>query len=40
MAKHPNRKQSVQEMEQPIVNLHVDMTKVDTEPKMERPFGR
>ena len=40
MAKHPNRKQSVQEMEQPVVDLHVDMTKVDTEPKKERPFGR
>ena len=40
MANHPNRKKTVQEMEQPVVDLHVDMTKVDTEPKKERPFGR
>ena len=39
MAKHDYKK-TVQEMEQPVVKMNVDMSKVDTEPKKERPFGR
>ena len=34
------RKKTVQEMEEPVVNLNVDYSKVDTDPKKERPFGR
>ena len=38
--KHKNRKKTVQEIEQPVVNLNVDYSQVDTEPKKERPYGR
>ncbi len=31
---------TVQELEQPNVNLDVDLSKVDPDPKKERPFGR
>ena len=34
------RRKTVQEMEMPVVDMHVDLSKVDTEPKKERPYGR
>ena len=34
------KKKTIQELEQPIVNLDVDFSKVDTEPEKERPMGR
>ena len=39
MAKE-TRKKTVQEMEEPIVDLTIDYSAVDTDPKKERPFGR
>lgn len=39
MAKKQHQK-TVQELETPEVNLHVDLTKVDKEPTRERPYGR
>ena len=34
------RKKTVQEMEAPVVDLRVDYSTVDTEPKKQRPMGR
>ena len=39
-AKKQNRQKTVQELEAPVVNLNVDLSAVDTEPKKERPYGR
>ena len=39
MKKQENKK-TVQEMEAPVVNLKVNLDRVDTEPKKERPMGR
>ena len=41
MSRKQNQKQkTVQEMEAPVVNLHVKTSAVDTEPHQERPMGR
>ena len=41
MSRKQNQKQkTVQEMEAPVVNLHVKTRAVDTEPHQERPMGR
>ena len=40
MAAKKARIKTVQEMEEPVVNLNVDYSQVDTEPKKERPYGR
>ena len=34
------RQKTVQELEQPVVKLDVDLSKVDKDPKRERPMGR
>ena len=34
------RRKSVQELEEPVVKLDIDYSKVDTEPEKERPMGR
>ena len=34
------RRKTVQELEAPVVNMDVDESKIDTEPKKERPYGR
>lgn len=34
------KQKSVQELEQPVVKLDIDYSKVDTEPDKERPYGR
>ena len=39
MAKE-TRKKTPQELEEPVVNLEIDYSAVDTDPKKERPFGR
>ena len=39
MSRKHTRK-TVQDMEQPVVKLDVDYSTVDTEPKLERPYGR
>ena len=38
--KAPEKKKTVQELEEPVVKLDVDLSKVDTEPSRERPMGR
>ncbi len=40
MSKKHNRRKTVQEMEQPVVDLSIDYSAVDTNPKMKRPKGR
>jgi hypothetical protein len=40
MAAEKNKQKSVQELETPKVDLRVDMTAVDHDPKKQRPRGR
>ena len=41
MAKNKNtRLKTPQEMQEPVVNLDIDYSQIDTEPKKERPYGR
>ena len=40
MAAKKARQKTVQELEAPVVNLNVNYSTVDTEPKKERPMGR
>lgn len=38
--KKTEKKKSIQELEEPVVKLDVDVSKIDTEPSWERPKGR
>jgi len=40
MSKQEQKKKTVQELEAPVVDMHVKHTSVDTEPDVERPMGR
>ena len=39
-SKKQNREKTIQELEAPVVDLHVDPSAVDTDPHGERPMGR